>query len=97
MAIEFQGLTFQFDGSYGQVISGSYGQVISAFDLIADPIKATSAEALAALREAGVQVVMLTGDNAVTARAVAKRLGIDAARPASVDRLLWTGIDWKWS
>jgi len=45
---------------------------------IADPIKATSAEALAALREAGIHVVMLTGDNAVTAQAVAKRLGIDA-------------------
>jgi Cu+-exporting ATPase len=44
---------------------------------IADPIKSTTPAALAALREAGVRVVMLTGDNATTARAVAAKLGID--------------------
>ena len=43
---------------------------------VADPIKATTPGALAALREAGIRVVMLTGDNATTARAVAARLGI---------------------
>jgi Cu+-exporting ATPase len=43
---------------------------------IADPIKATTPGALAALRTAGIRVVMLTGDNATTARAVAARLGI---------------------
>ncbi len=43
---------------------------------IADPIKPTTPAAIAALREAGVRVVMLTGDNATTARAVAQRLGI---------------------
>jgi Cu+-exporting ATPase len=45
---------------------------------IADPIKATTAEALAALRKEGVSVVMLTGDNRTTAEAVARKLGIDA-------------------
>lgn len=45
---------------------------------IADPIKATTAEALAALRREGVSVVMLTGDNRTTAAAVARKLGIDA-------------------
>ncbi|GJD94477.1 heavy metal translocating P-type ATPase [Methylobacterium iners] len=44
---------------------------------IADPIKATTAEALAALRAEGIRVVMLTGDNPTTARAVAAELGID--------------------
>ena len=44
---------------------------------IADPIKATTPGALAALKEAGIRVVMLTGDNATTARAVAAKLGID--------------------
>ncbi|MDR3496194.1 MAG: heavy metal translocating P-type ATPase [Ancalomicrobiaceae bacterium] len=44
---------------------------------IADPVKATTPAALAALRLAGVRVVMLTGDNRATALAVAKRLGID--------------------
>ncbi|MCP8937459.1 heavy metal translocating P-type ATPase [Alsobacter sp. SYSU M60028] len=43
---------------------------------IADPVKASTPEALAALREAGVRIVMLTGDNRTTATAVAKRLGI---------------------
>jgi len=44
---------------------------------IADPIKATSAEAVRALRAANIRVVMMTGDNQTTAHAVAKRLGID--------------------
>jgi Cu+-exporting ATPase len=43
---------------------------------IADAVKASTPQALAALREAGLRIVMLTGDNATTAQAVAKRLGI---------------------
>jgi P-type Cu+ transporter len=43
---------------------------------IADPVKPSTPEALKALRAAGVRVVMLTGDNATTAAAVARRLGI---------------------
>jgi Cu+-exporting ATPase len=43
---------------------------------IADPVKSTTPEALAALAEEGVRVVMLTGDNKTTAEAVARRLGI---------------------
>ncbi|WP_424361719.1 copper-transporting P-type ATPase [Methylocystis parvus] len=43
---------------------------------IADPIKETTPDALQALYEEGVSVVMLTGDNWTSARAVAKRLGI---------------------
>jgi Cu+-exporting ATPase len=44
---------------------------------VADPVKDKTAAALAALRQQGIQVVMLTGDNRVTAQAVARRLGID--------------------
>nr|WP_283817983.1 heavy metal translocating P-type ATPase [Bradyrhizobium jicamae] len=44
---------------------------------IADPIKASAAGALQALRSDGLRVVMLTGDNETTARAVAHTLGID--------------------
>ncbi|MGK2876094.1 MAG: heavy metal translocating P-type ATPase [Nocardioides sp.] len=44
---------------------------------IADPIKDTTADALAALRAEGIEVVMLTGDNRVTAEAVGRRLSID--------------------
>ncbi len=43
---------------------------------IADAVKASTPQALAALREAGLRIVMLTGDNKITADAVAKRLGI---------------------
>ncbi|MBI1866891.1 MAG: cadmium-translocating P-type ATPase [Methylocystis sp.] len=44
---------------------------------VADPIKETTPDALRAIRDDGVTVVMLTGDNWTTARAVAERLGID--------------------
>jgi Cu+-exporting ATPase len=44
---------------------------------IADPVKATTPEALAGLAQAGLRVVMLTGDNWTTARAIAARLGIE--------------------
>jgi len=44
---------------------------------IADQVKETTQEALRALTAAGVDVVMLTGDNRITAEAVARRLGID--------------------
>ena len=44
---------------------------------VADPVKETTGEALAALREAGIEVVMLTGDNRVTAQSIGRRLGID--------------------
>jgi P-type Cu+ transporter len=43
---------------------------------IADAVKSSTPPALAALRDAGVRIVMLTGDNKTTADAVAKRLGI---------------------
>ncbi|WP_229266587.1 heavy metal translocating P-type ATPase [Leptospira sp. severe_002] len=49
----------------------------SAVIAIADPIKATTPEALRALKADGIHVVMLTGDNRTTAQAVARRLGID--------------------
>jgi Cu+-exporting ATPase len=44
---------------------------------VSDPIKATTAEALKSLRDAGLRVVMATGDGVTTAQAVGKRLGID--------------------
>jgi Cu+-exporting ATPase len=44
---------------------------------IADPVKTTAAEALAALRAQGMKLVMLTGDNRTTADAVARKLGLD--------------------
>lgn len=44
---------------------------------IADPIKVSTSEALQGLREQGIRIVMITGDNRITAEAVARRLGIE--------------------
>ena len=53
------------------------GGAMTGLIAVADPVKATTPQALAALRETGVRVVMLTGDNRTTAETVARRLGID--------------------
>ncbi|MER8769871.1 heavy metal translocating P-type ATPase [Mesorhizobium sp. M0960] len=45
---------------------------------VADPIKATTAEAIKALHDSGLKIVMATGDNERTAKAIAAKLGIDA-------------------
>jgi Cu+-exporting ATPase len=45
---------------------------------VADPIKATTAEAIKDLHSLGLKLVMLTGDNRRTAASVAKKLGLDA-------------------
>ena len=66
---------------------------------IADPIKATTQAAIDSLHRDGVRIVMLTGDNVTTARAVAARLGIDeveadvspADKAAVVERLRGEG------
>jgi Cu+-exporting ATPase len=50
---------------------------LAGFVAIADPIKATTPQALQALKAAGVRVVMLTGDGRTTAEAVGRELGID--------------------
>lgn len=44
---------------------------------VADPVKESSPEAIKALHDAGIRIVMLTGDNQTTAKAVAARLAID--------------------
>ena len=59
------------------VIFVGLDEQVAGIIAIADPVKETTPAALKALRAEGVEVVMLTGDNLVTADAVARRLGID--------------------
>src|SRR5215211_2353757 len=58
------------------IFIGVDGRVAGIF-AIADPVKNSTPEALAGLKAEGIRVVMLTGDNWTTAKAVARRLGID--------------------
>ncbi len=65
---------------------------------VADPIKATTADAIAELKAAGLRIVMVTGDNKTTASAVAKELGIEfeadvlpAAKAEAVRKLQTAG------
>lgn len=50
---------------------------LAAIIAVADPIKASTPAAIAALHELGLKVAMITGDNARTAQAIANQLGID--------------------
>jgi P-type Cu+ transporter len=73
--LEIQADALRRDGATAlfAAIDGKPGGVIA----VADPIKASTPEALDKLRQDGVHIVMLTGDNRTTAEAVARQLGID--------------------
>lgn len=66
-------------------------RVAGGFIAVADPIKASTPEAVAALHGMGLRLVMLTGDNRQTAEAVGRELGIDDIRaeltPADKQRI----------
>jgi Cu+-exporting ATPase len=53
------------------------GGELAAIIAVADPMKETTPEAIAALQAQGLRVVMITGDNNRTARAIGQRLGIE--------------------
>jgi Cu+-exporting ATPase len=66
----------KFRGDGASVINIAVDGMLAGIVAIADPVKASTPEALKALAAEGIKVVMLTGDNRTTANAVAKRLGI---------------------
>lgn len=70
-ALRADGKTAMFIG-----IEGAFAGLIA----VSDPIKPSTADAIRALHEAGLIVIMATGDNERTARAVANQLGIDDVR-----------------
>jgi Cu2+-exporting ATPase len=53
---------------------------LAGFIAVADPVKGTTVEAIGLLKASGIRIVMLTGDNPVTAAAVGKQLGIDEVK-----------------
>jgi Cu+-exporting ATPase len=56
------------------------GGKLAGIVAVADPVKQTTAQAIRALHESGLKIIMATGDNERTARAVAQTLGIHAVR-----------------
>jgi Cu+-exporting ATPase len=66
----------QLRGDGATVINMALDGKLAGLFAIADPVKASTPEALKALAAEGIKVIMLTGDNRTTANAVAKRLGI---------------------
>jgi P-type E1-E2 ATPase len=73
-SLEAQAERLRHDGATAiyLAVNGKASGVIA----IADPVKATTPEAIKVLTAEGVRVVMLTGDNKTTAQAVARKLGI---------------------
>ena len=63
-------------GGRTAILAAVDGVAVAVFG-VADAARPTSAAAVEALHQAGVRVVMLTGDNAATARRIAEQLGID--------------------
>jgi Cu+-exporting ATPase len=70
-ALRMQGKTAMYVAIDGQ---------LTGLIAVSDPIKATTREAIVALHDAGLKIIMATGDNELTARAVADQLGIDEVR-----------------
>jgi len=80
LAVEAEPLQRQGQTVVFAAIGGKAAGIVS----VADPIKASTPEAIQALHALGLKVMMLTGDNRHTAEAVAKQLGIDEVE-AGVD------------
>ncbi|QND67069.1 heavy metal translocating P-type ATPase [Mesorhizobium loti] len=68
----------QTDGKTAMFVA--VGNRLAGLVAVADPIKATTAEAIRALHGSGLRIIMATGDNERTANAIARTLGIDEVR-----------------
>lgn len=79
IGIDVSSLAKQADelrGDGATVIFVAVDKFVAGLLAIADPIKATTQDAIKELKKSGIRVVMLTGDNKTTAQAVARKLGI---------------------
>ncbi|UCI26203.1 heavy metal translocating P-type ATPase [Mesorhizobium sp. B2-8-5] len=70
-AMQAEGKTAMF-----VAVAGRFAGIVA----VADPVKVTTAEAIKALHDKGLRIIMATGDNERTAKAIAGRLGIDEVR-----------------
>ncbi|MGD6856762.1 heavy metal translocating P-type ATPase [Bacillus infantis] len=72
--VELEKLESQGKTAMLAAIDGQFAGIIA----VADTIKDTSAEAIARLKEMGLEVIMMTGDNKATAEAIGREAGVDA-------------------
>ncbi|UVC15771.1 heavy metal translocating P-type ATPase [Mesorhizobium onobrychidis] len=70
--------TLQAEGKTAMFVA--VGNKLAGIVAVADPIKATTSEAIKALHDRGLKIIMATGDNERTAKAIASKLGIDEVR-----------------
>ncbi|RUU45884.1 heavy metal translocating P-type ATPase [Mesorhizobium sp. M6A.T.Ce.TU.002.03.1.1] len=70
--------TLQAEGKTAMFVA--VGNKLAGIVAVADPIKATTSEAIKALHDRGLRIIMATGDNERTAKAIASKLGIDEVR-----------------
>ena len=83
LGVSVEALTSRADALRGEGKTAMFVAVdgkLAGLVAVADPIKATSADAIQALHESGLRIIMSTGDNERTAKAVASTLGIDEVR-----------------
>jgi Cu+-exporting ATPase len=74
-ALEQQATPFESEGQTAMFVT--INRQAAGVIVVADPIKASTPEAIAQLHKLGLKIIMLTGDNERTARAVAQKLGLD--------------------
>lgn len=74
-ALEQQATPFESEGQTAMFVT--INRQAAGVIVVSDPIKASTPEAIAQLHKLGLRIIMLTGDNERTARAVAQKLGLD--------------------
>ncbi|RUT98054.1 HAD family hydrolase, partial [Mesorhizobium sp. USDA-HM6] len=78
VAVSAKAEALQAEGKTAMFVA--VGGKLAGLVAVADPVKATTAEAIKALHDKGLRIIMATGDNERTAKAIAGRLGIDEVR-----------------
>jgi Cu+-exporting ATPase len=75
---EFEAAAAEFQAKGQTAVFVAFDNRAAGVLVVADPIKEATGEAIRSLHAAGIEILMLTGDNELTTRAVAAQLGIDS-------------------